>query len=200
MFGCLAHRNRQRGNDELTAEEIEKKWKYKYEIALDIAKQEYLLCTERVRNLDDKIEKLIVVAAAFLAGFAALISSDFIKINASKDYDCGCLSVFFIIIVACSIICYLYLSFCVFANLLKGLKFVNSSRMPSSISLIHLEAKNNMEWVYKTIEFYEQAKENIEIAVENKISTISKAQEVLQKQIIIFFIIMAFLFFKIYFL
>ena len=34
-------------------------WKIRYEIALDIAKQEYLLQIERIKNLDEKIEKFL---------------------------------------------------------------------------------------------------------------------------------------------
>ena len=50
-------------------------WKIRYEIALDIAKQEYLLQIERIKNLDEKIEKFLIVAAAFIAALVAILGN-----------------------------------------------------------------------------------------------------------------------------
>ena len=131
-------------------------WKIRYDIALDIAKQEYLLQIERIKNLDEKIEKFLIVAAAFIAALVSILGGFNTMLSIHQKSESW---IHFINGAITLLIIYsLYLSFYTFKNFLKGLKLTETRRMPNTIDLIHDPKEASLEWTYEVIKFYEDAR------------------------------------------
>ena len=48
----------------------------RYKIGLDIARYEYQLSIDRIKGIDDKIERLLIINAALLAAFVTIMTSE----------------------------------------------------------------------------------------------------------------------------
>ena len=107
-------------------------WKVRYDIALEIAKQEYLLQIERIKNIDEKIEKFLIVTAALIAALVAILGNlnKILSIYQKNEY---CANFILNIIIVLLIIYSLYISFDTLNNFLKGLEIKETRRMPSTI-------------------------------------------------------------------
>ena len=173
-------------------------WKIRYEIALDIAKQEYLLQIERIKNLDEKIEKFLIVAAAFIAALVAILGNLNTMLSIHQKSESW---VHFMNGAITLLITYaLFLSFDTFRNFLKGLKLTETRRMPNTIELINDPKEASLEWTYGVIEFYEEARKFLNQAAHDKITYLSKGQGSLEKQAIVIFLVIATTFVKSIFL
>ena len=163
--------------------------KIRYDIALDIAKQEYLLQIERIKNLDEKIEKFLIVAAAFIAALVSILGGFNTMLSIHQKSESW---IHFINGAITLLIIYsLYLSFYTFKNFLKGLKLTETRRMPNTIDLIHDPKEASLEWTYEVIKFYEDARVFLNKAASDKIIYLSKGQESLEKQAIVMFFVIA---------
>lgn len=174
-------------------------WKTRYEIALNIATQEYLLQIERIKNLDEKIEKLLIVAAAFIAALVATLGNLNTMLSIHQQSESW---VHFTNGIITLLITYaLFLSFDTFKNFLQGLKLTETRRMPNTIELINDHPKErSLEWTYGVIESYEEAKKFLNQAANDKIAYLAKGQASLEKQAIVIFFVIATIFVKSIFL
>lgn len=173
-------------------------WKDRYDVALNIAQQEYLLQIDRIKNLDEKIEKFLVVASTFIAAKVAILSSNSIP-PLLKHQNSLPLNHYINHLTIIAIIYSFYLSLQAFHNLIKGLRLTETRRMPNTIELIHDSKESSLQWIYSVIEFYEEAKKFLNTAANSKIKHLKKGQNAIQKQTFIFIFILIANFLKIIF-
>ena len=158
-------------------------WKNRYQFAFDIAKQEYLLQIDRIKNLDEKIEKFLVVAAAFIAAMITIIgNNDFIK-NVMKFKACNLIDNQIKLVIIILIVISFYFSFKSFENFLNGLSLRNTCRMPNTIDLLHRPRESSLEWTYDVIKFYEEAIKALEEVINEKIPFVQAGYSALKKHI-----------------
>ncbi len=174
-------------------------WKVRYDIALEIAKQEYLLQIERIKNIDEKIEKFLIVAAALIAALVAILGNlnNILSIYQKNE---SCANFILNIIIVLLIIYSLYISFDTLNNFLKGLEIKETRRMPSTIELINDPKEASLEWTYVVIEFYDEARKFLDKVSRDKITYLSKGQASLRKQAIAIFLVIVSTFIKSIFL
>lgn len=143
-------------------------WEAKYDISINILKEEYLLSLSRIKNVDEKANKyLIVVSIVFLGVFTSL-SSSFID-SLSFQYEnlrvINLLSIAFLITLSIGI----YYSFKLFQSLLGCLNLTEIRRMPNILEKLSLTGEDtSVVYKYRLIECYQEAIESISQSVLEK--------------------------------
>lgn len=171
----------------------------RYMVALDVAKQEYLLQIELIKTLDEKIEKFLVIATALITALTALLGSNFINslsVHQESNQYIQFLNNFVVILILCSI----YLSFSSVRSFIKGLELRETARIPDIITLLSVAESSDLTWFYKVIDAYERARIVLQKAADDKIKYLSEGQVSLKRQGLILFFILLYVFIRIIFI
>lgn len=163
----------------------------RYKIGLDIARYEYQLSIDRIKGIDDKIERLLIINAALLAAFVTIMTSEKVIVILqaiiarvfliTKFSDVAFISSF--------ILCLLLLIYSL-SLLLRGLFFVPTIRMPNTIELMDYQNDNPIKWIRGVIELYDGTDEAFKKAINRKSSFVKRAQIINLLIIIMFAILM----------
>lgn len=170
-------------------------WEAKYDISINILKEEYLLSLSRIRNVDEKANKyLIVVSIVFLGVFTSL-SSSFIDSLNFKYENLGIinlLSIAFLITLSIGI----YYSFKLFQSLLGCLNLTEIRRMPNILEKLSLTGEDtSVVYKYRLIECYQEAIEAISQSVIEKQKYLKNVSHNIEKSTFFLFTSLMLLFF-----
>lgn len=170
-------------------------WETKYDISISVLKEEYLLSLSRVRNVDEKANKyLIVVSIVFLGVFTSL-SSSFVDSLSFKYENLGVinlLSIAFLITLSIGI----YYSFKLFKSLLACLNLSEIRRMPNILDKLALTGEDNsIVYKYRLIECYQEAIEAISQSVIQKQKYLKNVSYNIEKSTFFLFTSLMLLFF-----
>ncbi|WP_218689045.1 hypothetical protein [Psychrobacter sp. BF1] len=170
-------------------------WEAKYDVSINILKEEYLLSLSRIRNVDEKANKyLIVVSIVFLGVFTSL-SSSFIDSLNFKYENLGIinlLSIAFLITLSIGI----YYSFKLFQSLLGCLNLTEIRRMPNILEKLSLTGEyTSVVYKYRLIECYQEAIEAISQSVIEKQKYLKNVSHNIEKSTFFLFTSLMLLFF-----
>lgn len=170
-------------------------WEAKYDISISVLKEDYLLSLSRIRNVDEKANKyLIVVSIVFLGVFTSL-SSSFIDSLNFKYENLGVinlLSIAFLITLSVGI----YYSFKLFKSLLACLNLSEIRRMPNILDKLAFTGEDtSVVYKYKLIECYQEAIESISQSVIEKQKCLKNVSDTIKKSTFFLFTSLMLLFF-----
>lgn len=170
-------------------------WEAKYDISISVLKEEYLLSLSRIRNVDEKANKyLIVVSIVFLGVFTSL-SSSFIDSLNFKYENLGVvnlLSIAFLVTLSIGI----YYSFKLFKSLLACLNLSEIRRMPNILDKLAFTGEDtSVVYKYRLIECYQEAIESISQSVIEKQKYLKNVSDTIKKSTFFLFTSLMLLFF-----
>jgi hypothetical protein len=149
----------------------------RYTIGLDIARHEYQLRIDRIKGIDDKIEKLLIINAALLAALITIMTSEKIIAILQEIIARAFLSneLGYAIFISSFMLCLLLLIYSL-SLLLRGLFFVSTIRMPNTIELMDYQNDNPIKWIRGVIKSYDGTYEMFKEAINIKSSFVKIAQ------------------------
>lgn len=170
-------------------------WEMKYDISLNILKEEYLLSLGRINNVDEKANKyLIVVSIIFLGVFTSLSSSSVNSLRFNSE-NIGLIDLLSVSFLTCLFIG-IYYSFKLFQSLLKCLDLIEIRRMSNIEELLKVTGRTtSVDYKAHLIQRYQEAIEAISASVTNKQRYLKNVSKTISKATIYLFISLIILFF-----
>lgn len=154
-------------------------WDKKFDNLLIILQNEYQICIDSLRNVDEKANKYLVVLSIVLAAtFTALSSNltDNIKFTMDK---LGCISLVTLLSIVFSICLILGMFFAgrTFLALLDSMKLIKTERMPTYLELVNKYPCNEIDFKGVIIQHYQLCIDKIKEATYSKQTHINRAEK-----------------------
>ena len=170
-------------------------WEAKYDISLNVLKEEYLLSLSRIKNVDEKASKYLVVVSIVFLGVFTSLSSSFVDSLIFRYENLGLinlLSIAFLILLGFGI----FYSFKLFQSLLGCLDLTEIRRMPNILEKLKTTGEeDSVVYKYLLIECYQEAVDAISESVIEKQKYLRNVSYNINKSMIYLFISLTLLFF-----
>lgn len=163
-------------------------WEKKYDISIEILKDEYQTCLTRLKDVDEKSNKYLVIISIFFTGFFTVLASSLIdKLSFStKNLTlANLISYIFLITLVISIV----LGGIVVRDVLKTFRLSETRRMPNISKTLNDTANDtNIHYKGLLITFYQEMIDVISVSIEKKQTYIKNVSLNIEKLILSTFI------------
>lgn len=143
-------------------------WEKKYDITIEILKEEYLVALDRFKFVEEKANKYLVVISLFIAGFFTVLASslsDKIILTNQEIKLSHLLSYSFLL---CLVIC-IYYGTIILNALLNSLALANIQRLPNLSTFIDTYGEfPSVQYKFKIIESYQEVVNTISQSAQEK--------------------------------
>lgn len=117
-------------------------WESKFDVSISVLKEEYLQSINRIRNVDEKANKYLVVISIVMAGLFIVLSSSAID-NLEFKYLNSIFAFLLTLAFIATFLASLYFGILIFRAILNCFKLVDSRRMPNLEELLETTGKDN---------------------------------------------------------
>lgn len=132
-------------------------WESKYDISISILKEEYLQCISRIRNVDEKANKYLLVISIIITGLFVILSSSAIE-NLEFDYSNSLISFQLTIAFIITFITGIWYGSLIFRAILNCFNLVELQKMPDILGLLNdAGADNSVQYKHLLISCYQQS-------------------------------------------
>lgn len=132
-------------------------WESKYDISISVLKEEYLQSLYRIRNVDEKANKYLLVISILMTGSFVVLSSptiDSLEFNHLESITAFLLTLLFLILFIASI----FFGALIFKSLLNCFKLVETKKMPDLVILLNQsDGENSTKYKDALINHYQEA-------------------------------------------
>lgn len=152
-------------------------WESKYNISIEVLKEEYLQSLHRIRNVDEKANKYFLVISILIAGFFVVSSSSAID-SLEFNYLNSIYAFLLTLVFGLTFIISFYYGVVTFKSLLNCFELVETRRMPDLKQLlIKTENENSLQYKDALITRYQDSINAMDKTVTTKQSHIRKVSK-----------------------